>query len=219
MRKVSPLVAGALACVVARRVWVEWEPAGLLASGFRPARRRSEGRVDPLRSEPGPVPPAAQLQAAGQGEEAFALALFGELTAQKGNLAIAPSSIATVLGMVAAGAKGATEQQLVAALRVPLPAAQLHAAIGGLVRTLAARTATGVTLSEVDQTWVQQKLRLVPDFTATLTHDYAAPLATIDFADTRHAAATINGWVAAQTHGKITKLISPDQLDARACWC
>ncbi len=154
------------------------------------------------------------MQAAAQGEEAFALALYGQLDAQKGNLALAPSSIATVLGMVAAGAKGATEQQLVAALRVPLPTAQLHGAIGGLVRTLALRTTPGVTLSEVDQTWVQPNLRLVPDFTATLTRDYAAPLATIDFADTQGAAATINGWVADQTHGKITQLISPDQLDA-----
>jgi len=212
MRKVSPACAGALVCAVLVL-------AACGSSASPGAKGPTPTVVDPkiglTRSgSPGPLPAADQLAAAGRGEAAFALALYGELSAQAGNLAIAPSSIATVLGMVAAGAKGATEQQLVDSLRVPLPAAQLHAAIGGLVRTLAQRSTAGVTLSEVDQTWVQQKLRLVPDFTSTLTRDYAAPLASIDFANPQHAADTINAWVSDQTHGKITKLISPEQLDA-----
>jgi serpin B len=164
--------------------------------------------------EPGPLPATDVLTAAARGEQAFALALYGKLAGAQGNLAIAPSSIATVLGMVAAGAKGATEQQLVDALRVPLPAAQLHAAIGGLVRTLAARSGNGVTLSEVDQAWVQQHLHLLTDFTGTLTRDYAAPLASIDFTNAERAAGTINRWVSEKTNGKITKLVTPDQLDA-----
>ena len=185
MRKVSPACAGALVCAVLVL-------AACGSSASPGAKGPTPTVVDPkiglTRSgSPGPLPAADQLAAAGRGEAAFALALYGELSAQAGNLAIAPSSIATVLGMVAAGAKGATEQQLVDSLRVPLPAAQLHAAIGGLVRTLAQRSTAGVTLSEVDQTWVQQKLRLVPDFTSTLTRDYAAPLASIDFANPQHA--------------------------------
>ncbi|MDQ1462237.1 MAG: hypothetical protein QOI08_3721 [Actinomycetota bacterium] len=176
------------------------------------------GRTDPnvvlARSgEPGALPATDVLTAAGTGEQAFALALYGELTARKGNLAIAPTSIATVLGMVAAGARGATEKQLVDALRVPLPGAQLHAAIGGLVRTLATRSGRGVTLREVDQAWVQQNLHLLDDFTRTLTRDYAAPLASIDFRNTRRAADTINRWVSDKTNGKIPKLVTPDVLD------
>ncbi|MDQ1380071.1 MAG: hypothetical protein QOJ71_790, partial [Actinomycetota bacterium] len=177
------------------------------------------GRTDPnvvlTRSgEPGTLPATDVLTAAGTGERAFARALYGELTARKGNLAIAPTSIATVLGMVAAGAVGATEKQLVDALHVPLPAAQLHAAIGGLVRTLSTRSRDGVTLREVDQVWVQQNLRLLDDFTRALTRDYAAPLASIDFTNTRRATDTINRWVADKTNGKIPKLVTPDVLDA-----
>ncbi|MDQ1435838.1 MAG: hypothetical protein QOF59_2654 [Actinomycetota bacterium] len=177
------------------------------------------GRTDPnvvlTRSgTPGGLPETDVLTAAGRGEQAFALALYGEVATRQGNLAIAPTSIATVLGMVAAGAKGATEKQLVDALRVPLPAAQLHAAIGGLVRTLATRSGEGVMLREVDQTWVQQNLRLLGDFTRTLTRDYAAPLASIDFRNTHRSADTINRWVSAKTNGKIPKLVTPDVLDA-----
>jgi len=164
--------------------------------------------------EPGALPASDVLTAAGTCEQAFALALYGQLATRKGNLAIAPTSTATVLGMVAAGAKGATEQQLVDALRVPLPADRLHAAIGGLVRTLATRSGAGVTLREVDQAWVQQGLQLLGDFTRTLTRDYAAPLASIDFANTQRAADTINRWVSEKTDAKIPKLVSPDVLDA-----
>ena len=163
---------------------------------------------------PGPIPAAADLSAAARGEQAFGLALYGQVASRPGNLAIAPTSIATVLGMVAAGAKGATETQLVAALRIPLPPAQLHAAIGGLVRTLATRSTDAVILSEVDQAWVQQKLNLLDGFTGTLTRDYAAPLARIDFADPQRAAATINAWISARTHAKIPKLLTPEALDA-----
>ena len=161
----------------------------------------------------GPIPPTAELRAAGRGEQAFALSLYRQIAAQPGNLAISPSSIATVLGMVAAGAKGVTETQLVAALQVPLPAPQLHAAIGGLVRALATRSGDGVTLAEVDQAWVQQKLNLLGNFTETLTHDYAAPIARVDFTDTTRAAATINAWISQRTHAKIPKLISAGALD------
>jgi serpin B len=175
---------------------------------------RSQAGVVLTRSgEPGPLPENEVLTAAAKGEQAFAFALYGKLARAPGNIAIAPSSIATVLGMVAAGAKGATEQQLVDALRVPLPADQLHAAIGGLVRMLALRSGSGVTLSEVDQAWVQQNLHLVAGFTNTLTRDYAAPLASIDFSNPQRAAATINRWVSDKTHGKITKLVTADQLD------
>ena len=166
--------------------------------------------------EPGPLPAADVLSAAGSGEQAFALSLYGQVASGAGNVAIAPSSIATVLGMVAAGAKGATEQQLVDALHVAVPADQLHAAIGGLVRALQQRSGDGVTLSEVDQTWVQQRLALLQDFTRTLTRDYASPLASIDFADPQHAAATINAWVSVRTHGKIPKLVSAESLDSAA---
>jgi serpin B len=116
--------------------------------------------------------------------------------------------------MLAAGAHGATEQQLIDALRVPLPATQLHAAIGGLVRALAQRSGPGVTLAEVDQAWVQQKLHLLPGFTTILTRAYGAPLASIDFTNTQRAADTINAWVSDKTHAKIPKLVSADLLDS-----
>jgi len=214
MRRTAVLRAGVVGCVVvalaacgsSAKTAAPAPPTGPSGGGSAKVLLATVGT-------PGALPAADVLSAAGRGEQAFALALYGQLATQPGNLAIAPSSIATVLGMVTAGAKGATQQQLLDALRVPLPAPQLHAAVGGLVRALAARTGDGVTLSEVDQAWVQRNLRLLDDFAGILTHDYAAPIARIDFADPERAAATINGWIAQKTHGKIPKLIAPEVLD------
>jgi len=160
------------------------------------------------------LPSSAELRAAAMHESEFALALYGELAAAKGNVAIAPSSIATVLGMIAAGAHGATEQQLVDALHFIGPAPERNAAIGGLARSFASRTRKGVTLSEVDQAWLQNGRSVLTPYADTLAAAYGAPLALIDFAMPETAAATINKWFADNTHGKIKKLIDASDLDA-----
>ena len=126
---------------------------------------------------------------------------------------IAPSSIATVLGMITA-ARGPTETQLAAALHVALPASERDAAIGGLAQSFADRSRRGVVLNEVDQAWLQRGRSVLTPYADTLAGDYGAPLATIDFAQADAAAATINGWFGEHTHGKITKLVQPGDLDA-----
>ena len=159
-------------------------------------------------------PTAAALRAAAAGEEQFAVALYRELARAPGNVAVAPSSIATVLGMIVAGAHGTTEQQVLDALHVQLPASQLHGALGGLPQAFADRSGDGVTLAEVDQAWLQQGLSVLGPYSDTLAGSYNAPLASIDFAQASAAAATINAWFAEHTHGKITKLIDAGDLDA-----
>jgi serpin B len=160
-----------------------------------------------------PLPNAAALRAAAASEAQFAVALYGELASAKDDVAIAPSSIATVLGMIAAGAHGATEAQLDGALRVALPAAERDAGIGGLARSFANRTRRGVTLGEVDQAWLQKGRSVLTPYADTLAGAYDAPLATIDFDHAAAAAATINRWFGEHTHGKIKQLIDAGDLD------
>jgi serine protease inhibitor len=166
--------------------------------------------------EPAAIPSGARLREAARGESAFALSLYAQLSAARGNTVLAPTSIATVLGMVAAGAKGATEKQILDAIGTGVPAALLHSGVGGLARALTNRTGEGVTLSEVDQAWVQKGLQLLDPFTRALTVDYAAPLATLDFSNRVHAAQVINAWVSEGTHGKIPKLLDASMLDNAA---
>jgi serpin B len=53
-----------------------------------------------------------------QASNHFALDLFGRLRQEKGNLVVSPVSVATALGMVLAGARGTTAEEIAAALHV-----------------------------------------------------------------------------------------------------
>ena len=162
---------------------------------------------------PQAAPDAATLRAAAQGEAALGVALYRELATGNSNVSIAPSSLATVLGMIEAGARGATARQMVDALDVPLPAAELATAIGGLAQSFVARSTRGVALDEVDQAWLQQGRSVLTPYADTLAGPFGAPLATIDFDHASAAASTINSWFSDNTHGKITKLLEASDLE------
>src|SRR5262249_47393410 len=130
------------------------------------------------------------------------------------NSAMSPNSIAAVLGMIAAGANGPTQQQLIAALHLrDVAGTQVSQAFGGLLRELQTRNRDGMKFTEADRAWVDKDLKLLASYTDTLTRDYDAPFGKFDFTDRDAAANKINEWVAQQTHGKITKLVTPDALD------
>lgn len=204
MRNRLPLVV-ALAVVLA---------AGCGSGSNGRAQRKAPSGVKLIGTAHTQAPaPAASLRAAARGETTFAISLYRELAGATGNVVIAPSSLATVLAMIAAGARGLTAQQMVDALQVPLPAAQLSVAIGGLAQSFSGRSGKGVTLDEVDQAWLQNGLSVLSRYADTLAGPFAAPLATIDFAQPDAAAATINKWFGANTHGKITKLLDGSDLD------
>jgi len=57
---------------------------------------------------------------------------------------------------------------------------------------------------------LHEKLKLLVGYTLTLERDFDAPIGRIDLDDLDGSAATINKWVSEQTHGKITKLVTPD---------
>jgi serpin B len=147
-------------------------------------------------------------------ENHFGFDLFRAAADPKHNSAMSPNSIAAVLGMIAAGANGPTQQQLLDALHVHgTQATQVSEAFGSLVRELQTRNREGMRFTEADRAWVDKELKLLASYTDTLTRHYDAPFGTLDFGDREGSAAAINTWVAEQTHGKITKLVTPDALD------
>ena len=186
----------------------------LSACGGRDAKgARETPAVDVVAA---PIPPTATLAAAAEGENAFGLDLFRELApdAATANTAISPVSIANVLGMVLAGAKGETAQQILDALHVKVSQSDLHAAIGGLVRALALDNSNDVELQQSDRVWLDNGLRVLSSFSDELTRDYDAELGRIDFSRPQTAADAMNAWAAQATHGKITKFVDPSQLQS-----
>jgi serpin B len=122
--------------------------------------------------------------------------------------------------MVWAGARRDTETELAAALRFPLPQAQLHPAFDALDLELEApvtfcdQTPNPFKLRFANAAWVQKSYPFVPAFLDTLAASYGAGVSLLDFVrDPDAARQTINDAVARATEDRIRDLLPKGALD------
>jgi serpin B len=159
------------------------------------------------------VEPATSDQAeAVNGNNAFAVELYGQLKSQSGNLFFSPESISTALAMTYAGARGETATEMANTLHFTLPTERLHPAMGGLLRDLNA-THDAYQLKVANALWGQQGYTFLDDFLKLTKDNYGAELKQVDFKTAaEEARTTINQWVEQQTENKIKDLIAPGVL-------
>jgi serpin B len=147
-----------------------------------------------------------------EGNNIFAVALYGQLRHQSGNLFFSPESISTALAMAYAGARGSTASEMAKTLHFTLPPDKLHPAMGALLRDLNA-THEGYQLSVANALWAQQGYTFLDDFLSLLKTNYGAGLNQVDFKGATEAARkTINQWVEQKTQDKIKDLLQPGAL-------
>jgi serpin B len=159
-----------------------------------------------------PASPTPDQAAVVQGNNAFAMDLYGKLRARGGNLFFSPESISTALAMAYAGARGNTAAQMGQALHFTLPPARLHTAMGALLKDLNAPH-DSYQLHVADALWAEKDFSFKPDFLALMSTDYGAGFNPVDFKTAPEAArGTINRWVVEKTEGKIENLIPPGAL-------
>ena len=162
--------------------------------------------------DPGLVVPPEDLAAVAHGNTAFAIDLYRQLASEKGNLVLGPLSISTAMAMEQMGARGATADQIAAAMHFDLPADRLAAGFDQLDRELEALAGPKVTVSLVNQLFGQTGYPFEEDFLATLSSRFGAPLAVVDYADPEAVRQLINAWVASQTADRIKDLLAPGVL-------
>ena len=154
------------------------------------------------------------------GNTQLALALVPPVTqAAQGNAFFSPYSISSALAMVAAGANGDTATQFWATLGLPgSPGDPTTAAVAFANLDCAIRTdgnSSGNQLNLANAVYGQQGFPFEAAFLKILDTDYGAPLQTEDFeGDSSKAIQDINGWVSAQTEGKIPQLVSPASVNS-----
>ena len=203
-----------------------------LAGAKRPPRR-----IDPPKRK---APPPVEVKAAdwkqiADSSNAFAMKLYAKLAADKAssdkNLFFSPSSIHTALAMTYAGARGETEKQMAAGLRLPVrkdvadgmitkdgkcirlgptfwPQKRLHPAYKGLLAHLKPGKRAGYKLHVANALWGQQGYKWLPPFLKTTKDNYGAGLREVDFIRaTEKSRNTINAWVEDQTNDKIKELL------------
>ena len=161
---------------------------------------------------------AQAVLAAATANNAFALALYRQLSGNEGDLFYSPYSIYTALMMAYAGAAGKTAEQMKQTLAVELPESEAHAALNALNLTLLKNSQFDgkpvFSFNVANQLWGQKDFAFNEQFLNTLSANYNADLKTVDFSDSENARALINLWVAAQTNDKIKDLIPAGVLDA-----
>ncbi len=151
---------------------------------------------------------------------AFAVDLYRKVASKPGNVLLSPWSISSALAMVSEGARGDTREQMRDVLHLPrsVPARGIPAVAKALEpgrvpeRTDGGqRMVPAYEISIANRVWVQERLRLVDDYVATLEGAWAAPVGRIDFRRTAAARTAINDWVAERTKNRIEGIV-PEQL-------
>lgn len=141
-------------------------------------------------------------------DAAFALDLFRELaSASDENLVVGPHSIWTALSMVWAGARGETASELASVLHFDRPQDEVTPLLSALDLALLARNEPdAVDLRLANQLFAKPGLPVLDDYLTTMTRDFGAPLAELEFGNAERARQVINDWAADRTNGRIEEL-------------
>jgi serpin B len=157
-----------------------------------------------------------ELEKLAQANNAFALALYKQLTDGQGNLIYSPFSIYQALMMTYAGAESETAQQMMAALGVK-DIEDVHNVMNALSLTLQDIKALHVPgiqpwiFNIANALWMQKDFHFEQDFLDKLSANYAAGVKLVDFNYPEDVQKLINHWVALETNDKIKDII-PDGM-------
>jgi serpin B len=144
-----------------------------------------------------------------KGSNAFAIDLYGKLSAKPGNLFFSPESISTAFAMAYAGAHGQTATEMAHVFHFTLPPERLHPAIGALLAGMNAPH-QGYALNVADALWAEQDEHFLPAYLKLVQTNYGAGFHPVDFKSAPDTVrATINQWVEKQTNDKIQNLLGP----------
>jgi serpin B len=151
-----------------------------------------------------------------EGNTAFALALYNQLSAAEGNFLFSPYSISTVLALAYAGARGNTEKEMAETLQFELSQEHLHPAMAELKAVLHGIAEKGeVELMVANSLWPQKDYKLLETYLAIARRYYDVSIRGVDYIrGAEDARKLINKWVEEMTNEKIKHLIQPGVLNA-----
>jgi serpin B len=183
----------------------------VFSPAMRPASSHPAVRASDRTPGQGPGQDADQVRLV-EGNNAFAVGLYGHLSTEPGNLFFSPESISTAFAMAYAGAHGQTATEMQRVFHFDLPSDALHPAMGALLKGMNA-TNPNYELRVADALWAQQDASFLPSYTNLMQTDYGAAFHRVDFKTSANAIRnTINQWVEQQTDDKIQNLIGPGVL-------
>ena len=139
------------------------------------------------------------------GNNAFALRLFDKMQGMDSKV-VSPISVAFLMGMLANGADGGTQQEIMKAIGCEgMSVQQLNELYKGLVE-MAERSDKQTTVRIANYVAVNKNYQLNNSFLQAVSENYHAGVESLDFSSSK-SADKINGWCKEQTHGMIPQII------------
>ena len=181
-----------------------------LGEWLRGLRRKQESAPEPplARARTRPDPPRSFAE----GNNEFALAMFGQLGQRTGNVFFSPFSIRTALAMTEAGAAGETARQMREALCISSSGDTTHAGFAETVSRLNA--ASEYEMAVANSLWGEKSAPLRPAFLELIARYYGGTMNLVDFRGGADAARlAMNQWVEEHTGKKIRELVPPGGVD------
>lgn len=166
------------------------------------------------RGTPRTFQPSPEVKSVVESNTRFALVLYRTLKKQPGNVFVSPYSIATALGMVLAGAKGQTEQEIAAALHLSLTQTNFHHAAGVMSKRLSELQRRGrIRLTVANSIWCQEGDPFTEDFLEVMRESYQATAEMVNFEnDMESTSRKINKWIQRNTGNEFKDVIQPGQF-------
>ena len=159
-----------------------------------------------------PAQDAATLAAHEANQHAFELfQLFRQMT--KGNFCFSPYSGHRVAAMLAEGAKGETQQQLLNMGHLPSDQAVRVAHTTSLKQELSRSTGQGLMIEVANAIWIPAGNAFLPSFVSTAKDQFGASSLVLPDGAPIRSAAMVNHWIRQQTRGRIASLVGPDVFD------
>ncbi len=142
----------------------------------------------------------------------FALNLF-RTQAGMDSKVVSPVSVAYLMGLLANGANGSTQSEIMKALSMNgTSLSTLNETYNAIIKTASSHD-TQAQVNIANCVTVNKQVTLKDSYTATMRKTYNASVESMDFASPK-ALAKINSWCSKQTEGMIPNII--DQLDPSA---
>jgi serpin B len=159
----------------------------------------SQAGASAAESEPAPESQAALAV------NSFAIDVYRQLAAERGNIFFSPYSILSALAMTYAGASGDTAAEMASTLHF---SGSIHSSMNSLRERFDSIPADAGTFSVANRLWLDKREKLAPAYAATIESNYGADVGTADFLnDHESVRLEINDWVAQKTRDKIKDLM------------
>jgi serpin B len=160
-------------------------------------------------------PSRADADAMRLGTIGSALAFHREFAAADKNALMAPASIQTAIGMLRAGASGATAQALDRVMGWTLPEERTLVSLNAIDAALASRSREHVEIAFANRAFIRDEPDAVrPSYLDSLALNFGAGVSLLDFrAAPEPSRLAINSWVSEQTAGHIEDLLPEGSIE------